>query len=199
MDLRSAVIWGTMDDLEQVLQTGEPADHVYSEKVDKSTPIHWASYNKFNDKLEKLIKSLPVARRNKALNLPNINDVTPLFEAIWLGPNPDQADADPRRTPEEKERWRNNYASRLENMPKTVDILLKLGANPFDDTKAKYWGNTPEQREPLNFYEFIAFQQKDLKESSPEYQTLNACKVKIDQARLLSLQKQKQLADIYQK
>lgn len=199
MDLRSAVIWGTMEDLEQALQTGEPADHVYSEKVDKSTPIHWASYNKFSDKLEKLVKSLPIARRNKALNLPNMNNVTPLFEAIWLGPTPELADADPRRTPEEKVRWRNNYTTRLENMPKTVDILLKFGANPFDDTKAKYWGNAPEQRETLNFYEFIAFQQKDLKKDSPEYYALNVCKEKIDHARLLMLQKQKQLADIYQK
>ena len=199
MDLRSAVIKGTMKDLEQALQTDEPADHVYSEKVDKSTPIHWASYNKFNDKLERLIKSLPSDRRKKALNLPNMNNVTPLFEAIWLGPTPEQADADPRRTPEEKLRWRDNYATRLEDMPKTVDILLKFGANPFDNTKAKYWGNAPEQREPLDFYEFITFQQKGLKESSPEYQALNACKVKIDQARLLSLQKQKQIADIYRK
>ena len=189
MDLRSAVIWGTMDDLDQALKTGEPADHIYSEKVDKSTPIHWASYNKFTDKLDKLIKSLPPERRTRAVNMPNMNNVTPLFEAIWLGPSPDVMDKNSNRSAEDKARWRENYSNRLKSIPETVDTLLKYGANPFDKTKARYWGNTPEQREPLDFYQFISFQQKGISPASPEYRALDICKQKIDQARLLTLQK----------
>lgn len=199
MDLRSAVIWGTMDDLDQALRTGEPADHIYSEKVDKSTPIHWASYNKFTDKLDKLIKSLPPERRTRAVNMPNMNNVTPLFEAIWLGPSPDVMDKNSNRSAEDKARWRENYSNRLKSIPETVDTLLKYGANPFDKTKAYYWGKAPGKREPLDFYEFISFQQKGISPTSQEYQVLNACKQKIDQARLLIIQKQKQIVDNFRK
>lgn len=197
MDLRSAVISGTTDDLKQALSTGEPANHIYSEKVDRSTPIHWAAYNKFNDKLELLCQSLSSSQRRQALNLPNMYNVTPLFEAVWVGPNPDIADKNPHLKQIEKHKWRENYNNRLENMPKTVEILLKYGANPFDTTKARYWGNTQDDRKALDFYEFISFQQQSFAPNSVEYKALAQCQEKINQARLLTAQKRKFIGDTF--
>ena len=118
-NLRNAIILAKREEVKSLLSLGAEADFKGTEKQHYNTPIHLAAYNKHVDMLSDLIESLPVDKRYKALNEPNLNGATPLFEAVWITRPPREEDS---------KEYIAEYNRMIKEMPQTFELLLTKGA-----------------------------------------------------------------------
>jgi len=135
---------GTASQLRDILASGAKADLPYPE-MGNNTPIHLAAFNKVPDKLQLLLNSLrkDPERLKTALEATNDNGVTPLFEAVWVGRPPYAYAKEENPTPEQLERYKDMFYLNMENMPRTVKVLLDAGAN-VDSMQKAYPGEKGE-------------------------------------------------------
>lgn len=128
---------GTASQLRNMLASGARADFPYPE-MGNNTPVHLAAFNKVPDKLQLLLNSLrkDSERLKTALEATNDNGVTPLFEAVWVGRPPYAYAKEENPTPEQLERYKDMFYLNMENMPRTVKVLLDAGANANSAQKA---------------------------------------------------------------
>ena len=126
---------GTLTHTQNMLSHGAMPDLAYPE-LHGNTPIHLLAYGKQPDKLKISLDALKKEpeRLKKALEATNDNGITPLFEAIWVGRPPyDFAKTKPSK--KDLIAFKKAFYTRMENMPKTVQILLNAGANPSNPQK----------------------------------------------------------------
>ena len=153
-DMNSAVKLGKIETIKKFLERGDRADEART-GGDNNTPIHVAAFEKFPDKLQLLYESLPEKDRLAAINKPNLNGVTSLHEACLISKE---------ATPEA-----------IENMPKTIEYLLKNGA---DTTKKAFVNGQKEYHgKILCCTPLVALKEQmlDYPKDSMEYKTLNQC------------------------
>ena len=100
----------------------------------------------------------------------NDNGVTPLFEAIWVGRPPyDFA----KTKPSEKDliAFQETFYTRMENMPRTVQILLDAGAS-IDNPQKGYPGGKEKNRPAFTTIEWLkeqlSWQDKNPDEKDPK-------------------------------
>lgn len=174
MNLRNAVINGTLEDVKEALKT-EKANQQGTLEQHLNTPIHLAAYNCFPEKLEILLLSLNREERIKVLNQPNLYGFTPLMDALY--PMEQRGSYEQHHSREETEKYCSNYERRFNNMPKTIQRLLDDGANPNTPSKGKLYGSDEPKlgQHPLNLMELIEIQMQ-CDENSLEYKTMSHCK-----------------------
>ena len=174
MNLRSAVIYGTLDDVKEALKT-EKANQPGTVEQHLNTPIHLAAYNCFPEKLEVLLLSLCREERIKVLNQPNLHGFTPLMDALY--PMEMRGSYEQHHSRAETEKYCLNYERRFSNMPKTIQMMFDYGANPNTPSKGKLYGsNSPKPgQHPLSLMELIEMQML-CDENSLEYKTMGRCK-----------------------
>ena len=135
--LKEVLYTGTLRQLKSILTQGAMPDFPYPELAD-NTPIHLAAYNKWPDKLQILLDSLrkDPKRLKKALEAKNNNGITPLFEAAFVG-RPPYDFAETKTSEKDFLDFQEAFRIRMENMPKTIQVLLNTGAN-IDNLKKGY-------------------------------------------------------------
>lgn len=115
-----------------------------------NTLVHLAAYNKQPNHLKLLLESLPVDRKLKVINKANDMGVTPLHEAVLIGPNGDDFKKEnSSATSTEIQQVQEIFNRQCVLMPQITDYLIKQGADSFFE-KAVYMG--PEQDVSISEY-----------------------------------------------
>ena len=167
-DFKTTLYRGSLTELQEMLDHGMMPD-LPDPDMHNNTPVHLAAYNKWPDKLQVLLASLKdePGRLKKVLEAINVNDVTPLFEAIWVGRPPHVFEKETKPSREVLLKYTENFNKCMENMPQTVRILLEAGAD-IDSKQKGYPGGKKEGSRAYTTMEWLNEQLRYQNLNSPE-------------------------------